>query len=157
MLLNSSAADGAGAIAVKINTTSAWSTAGARYLWMGTNGVAKLSLAYPAVIKSEPGTNLQLITDSGQIIYFAPNGANYFYMEAGAFAATSDNQSTLGTTSNRFKTAFIGSGDALPTCDATTRGAFRTVFAGGGASDTFQVCMKAAADSYAFRTVFTAP
>lgn len=50
-----------------------------------------------------------------------------------------------------------GAASGQPTCNSTNRGAMWTVFAAGGASDTFQVCMKAAADTYAWRTVFTAP
>ncbi len=65
---------------------------------------------------------------------------------------------TLGAASLPWKGVVAGAAAAsLPTCDATTRGTMFPVFAANGASDTFQVCMKAAADTYAFRTVFTAP
>ncbi len=65
---------------------------------------------------------------------------------------------TLGAASLPWKGVVAGAAAAsLPTCDATTRGTMFPVFAAGGASDTFQVCMKAAADTYAFRTVYTAP
>lgn len=56
-----------------------------------------------------------------------------------------------------YSTAVVGASGSLPTCDSTLRGGFRTVFAATSSSDTFQVCMKAAADTYAWRTVYTAP
>ncbi len=62
----------------------------------------------------------------------------------------------LGKPSIPFPYAILGSA-SQPTCDATTRGATMPVFAGSGSSDTFQVCMKSAADSYAWKTGFTAP
>ena len=44
-----------------------------------------------------------------------------------------------------------------PTCDSTSRGAMWTVQSASGAGDIFQVCMKGTADTYAWRSVFTAP
>jgi hypothetical protein len=69
-----------------------------------------------------------------------------------------DSTAALGKASKRWSVGYVGDvvGDQ-PACDATTRGGYMTIFATGGNSDTFQVCMKAAADTYAWRTVFTAP
>jgi hypothetical protein len=44
-----------------------------------------------------------------------------------------------------------------PTCDSTSRGAMWTVQSAAGVGDIFQVCMKGTADTYAWRSVFTAP
>lgn len=96
-------------------------------------------------------------------IYFAASaaayrgGAPFAFMQSTHFSPVTDGGISFGSASRRANTGYVGASGALPTCDATTRGAFRTVFAAGGASDTFQVCMKAAADTYAFRTVYTAP
>lgn len=69
-----------------------------------------------------------------------------------------DSTGTIGAASARFLVGYFGAAvGSRPTCDATTRGGTMTIFASAGASDTFQVCMKAAADTYAWRTVFTAP
>ncbi len=76
---------------------------------------------------------------------------------SGAVKPGSDSTPTLGTTSLRFKYGYIGSSGADVTCDANSRGAFRVFFAAGGSSDELRACMKAAADTYAFRTIYTAP
>jgi hypothetical protein len=53
--------------------------------------------------------------------------------------------------------AFQATGTSQPTCSSTTRGAMWTVQSAGGVGDIFQVCMKGTADTYAWRSVFTAP
>ncbi len=76
----------------------------------------------------------------------------------GASSPYTDSTATLGAASRRWIVGYMGAAvGSQPTCDATTRGGTMTIFATNGNSDTFQVCMKAAADSYAWRTVFTAP
>jgi hypothetical protein len=69
-----------------------------------------------------------------------------------------DSTQVMGDANKRWKAGLFGAAVASqPACDATTRGAIMTVFATTGSSDTLQVCMKAAADTYAWRTIFTAP
>jgi hypothetical protein len=63
---------------------------------------------------------------------------------------------TIGSSSRPFTTAYVGATGALPTCDSTTRGGFRTVFAASLSADTYQVCMKNTSDVYSWQTVFTA-
>lgn len=57
---------------------------------------------------------------------------------------------TAGSTGN-FKT---GGTTAQPTCDSTTRGYVWTVYGGAGVKDTQAVCLKDAADAYAWRTIY---
>jgi hypothetical protein len=64
---------------------------------------------------------------------------------------------TIGAAALPYDSAYVGSSGSDPTCDSNHRGQFRTFFAAGGASDEFRVCMKAAADTYAWRAVYTAP
>ncbi len=95
-----------------------------------------------------------VITDSGNI-FFSPFSG---YVLPGV-----DNTYRIGHPNFRWidmRMVTMYSGAAVasqPTCDSTNRGGVYTVFATAGNSDTFQVCMKAAADTYAWRTVFTAP
>jgi hypothetical protein len=76
---------------------------------------------------------------------------------SGALRPVSDGGTTLGGASKRFDSAAIGAAAvSQPTCDATTRGTTMTVFADSLSADTLQICMKNAADSYSWQTVFTA-
>jgi hypothetical protein len=85
-------------------------------------------------------------------------GSTGVELSAGVFRPGTDNAIGLGSASKRF--SYVGAGDVAAdqaTCDSTTRDYIMVVNAAGGASDTLQVCMKAAADTYAWRTVYTAP
>lgn len=110
-----------------------------------------------ATLVGANATNLTLQAASGQHIILSIGAGNYARITSTAIRPENDSQIEFGEASLRFKTGYVGISGALPTCDSTSRGGFRTVFAAGGASDTFQVCMKAAADTYAWRTVYTAP
>ncbi len=91
-----------------------------------------------------------LVLNTASVGLYAPTGAG--------FQPEADQVNYLGNPSKRWSVAFLGDADAdKPACDSTTRGGIIPVFAAGGASDTFQVCLKAAADTYAWRTVYTAP
>lgn len=71
---------------------------------------------------------------------------------------SSDSTLNLGGASKRFIAGYFGAAaGSQATCDATTRGATMTVFATSGNSDTFEVCMKKADNSYAWVAVGTAP
>ncbi len=87
----------------------------------------------------------------------AGSGDFYEFNGVGAFP-TADGTITSGAASHRHSYGFFGSSSAAITCDSTTRGAMRVLFSGSGVADVLQACMKqAAGDTYAFRTVFTAP
>jgi hypothetical protein len=91
-----------------------------------------------------------LVLNTASVGLYAPTGTG--------FQPETDQINYLGNPSKRWSVAFVGDAAAdQPACDATTRGGIMTVFAAGGASDTVQACMKAAADTYAWRTVYTAP
>lgn len=94
---------------------------------------------------------------------FVVGGFSQWFIDSGAFYPNSDATDSVGKSGARASTVWSRTtiaGDTAAnqlTCNSTNRGAVYTVNAAGGASDTFQVCMKAAADTYAWRTVFTAP
>ncbi len=90
-------------------------------------------------------------------------GASQWFMDGTSYYPSGDATDDVGKSANRVGIVWsrtLISGDTSgnqPACNSTNRGGVYTVRAAGGASDTFQVCMKAAADTYAWRTVFTAP
>ncbi len=99
--------------------------------------------------------NFVLITQGGTPAMYFQSGR----MQSGRnIYPLTDSDKTLGGPSQRWSEAMIGGAVAAQdACDATTRGATMTVFATTNNSDTLQVCMKAAANTYAWRTVYTAP
>ncbi len=158
LTLTSGMADGASAISTIINTTTAWSNGGARLLDIQNNGTRKLSVDTAGILLfaaagagpcNAAGTYC-LVLNAGSVGLYMPTG--------GGLQPEGDQINYLGNPSKRWSVAFVGDADAdKPACDSTTRGAMLTVFAAGGASDTLQICMKAAADTYAYRTIYTAP
>lgn len=46
-------------------------------------------------------------------------------------------------------------GGAAPTCDATTRGDIHVTRSAAGVTDSFEVCLKSAADTYSWRSIIT--
>ena len=53
------------------------------------------------------------------------------------------------------KAVVLATFGALPTASASLRGALFVVRGGAGAADTLQVCLKAAAGSYSWKTIAT--
>lgn len=83
------------------------------------------------------------------------SGATYTLQN---FRPASDSAIELGASGGRFLDVYAGAPVASQvSCNSDSRGAMMTVFANNGSSDTFQICMKSAADTYAWRTVYTAP
>jgi hypothetical protein len=122
----------------------------------GTGAGAYVGIAPGAFVGlQDNGERIQAADGAG--VLFRTNGVGRARFDYSSFRPDTDGTFNLGSGANRWSLAYIGSSSALGTCDATERGAMRTQFAAGGASDTLQVCMKAAADTYAWRTVFTAP
>lgn len=73
---------------------------------------------------------------------------------AGTIGAKSGTPITLSTTDDGVDLSTSGT---KPTCDSTTRGQLFFQEAASGASDVLYACMKAAADTYAWETVKSAP
>lgn len=83
-------------------------------------------------------TDLELaVLDSADVILFSVNGG--------------------ATISNRGGHQLNIAGAAEPTCDSTTRGLIWYTAGGAGVADKMQVCAKAAADTYAWRSMATIP
>lgn len=135
-------------------------------LWDGTRGVTIAYSASEQIIAST--ANDLYLRDSSNNGFVAQNaigggylsvgGANTYAFKAEGLYPTTASTGGLGIASKPWN--FVAAGSAVgsqPTCDSTRRGYIMVIFAGGGASDTLQACMKAAADTYAWRTVFTAP
>jgi len=92
-------------------------------------------------------------------------GANLIQMYYGAGSGTAP-LFELGSTFIRFRggTVSCGTGFRLntegaaePTCDSTVRGMIWYTTGAGGVADKMQVCAKAAADTYAWRSMATIP
>jgi hypothetical protein len=129
---------------------------GADWKLLGADDNAFLGLLSGGFVGlTDVGETVQIASGAG--ILFKTNGVYRARFDYSSFRPDSDGTFDLGQAAQRWATGYVGSSGSLPTCDSTTRGGYRTVFAGSGSSDTFQVCMKAAADSYAWRTVFSAP
>lgn len=169
----SSDADGASATALEVDTQTAWSNASASLLDLKTNNVLQFEFRPSGHIYGD-STNpfVQLDNSAGAKLGYSTtvfrassglyewdvSGSTKLELASTALRPGSDDSITLGAASRRFQVAFVGAAVASqPACGSTTRGAIMPVFATGGNSDTFQVCMKAAADTYAWRTIYTAP
>lgn len=87
----------------------------------------------------------------------------YLRANSGVIAPYDTNTHSLGASSRIWldgyiRTVYVGAASgSKPACDSSTRGGIYIVQATAGNSDVFQACMKAAADTYAWRDVFTAP
>lgn len=105
------------------------------------------------------GTAGKMILDSGTVTFEVSTAL----VVGGNFTTVSDNTYSLFTSSFRgknaaFVTAQLGGPVAdQVTCNSGARGMIFVKQATGGNPDTLEVCMKAAADTYAWRTVYTAP
>lgn len=178
----SNVADGAAAVAHVLDTTPAYTTTGAKLLSLRTNGAEFWSIAKSAfgwAINAPSSRFIEFNSGGGYragsgSYYFAENwniagglemivnGVNY-YATTTAFRTSADVAATLGASSQRWtsswqRIAVVGDTSAnKPACDSTSRGAMFLTRATAGNADTFEVCMKAAADTYAWRTIFTAP
>ncbi len=108
------------------------------------------------LIINSPSTNGTLVLLNSQV-YLAV-GSTELDINSGNVSPANDGAVSSGRASARWKGVMAGAAAASqPTCDSTTRGDMFPVFAANGASDTFQVCLKAAADTYAWRVLYTAP
>lgn len=88
----------------------------------------------------------------------APDTGSAMALYGGGIYMSQDRTYTIGAPDKRPLGVYgLDTTTARPTCDSTTRGLMLVVGAAGGASDTMVACMKSAADTYAYRTVFTAP
>jgi hypothetical protein len=91
------------------------------------------------------------------------NGASHSVFDGTSMRPYSDASYTLGKSTERWtsswqRTAVVGDTAAnQPTCDATLRGGLYVTRSAAGVGDIVQACMKGTADTYAWRTVFTAP
>ncbi len=180
-------ADGATTVGFELDNATACATAGCRLLKMksGSNemlGVLGLATGFQLVANSSTagtftGNLLELRTNDSRwfVGNTAPTGFYLNYNIAGGIEIYANQTNTANITSTAIKPGATGTitmgaaslawkgviagaaAASQPTCDSTTRGDMFPVFAAGGASDTFQICLKAAADTYAWRTVYTAP
>lgn len=135
-------------------------------IWDGTQGVTLTYSASEQIIAAT--ANDLYLRDSSNNGFVAQNaigggylsvgGANTYAFKSEGLYPTVASTGGLGIASKPWN--FVAAGSAVagqPTCDSTRRGYMMVIFATGGNSDTLQACMKAAADTYAWRTVFTAP
>jgi len=114
-------------------------------LWLGANtdAAGNISGAYE-------------ILSTGPTITWGVSGANKLRLNAtDLYPMTSG--VALGATTQFLSVRAGGAVGSRPTCDEALRSTFFNLEAAGGASDVVQVCSKSAADSYAWRDVFTAP
>lgn len=94
---------------------------------------------------------------------FVIGGASEYYMDASASYPNGDAVNDSGKSTDRWsrvwsRTTVVGdTAGNKPTCDSTLRGGLYLTRATAGNPDTLEACMKAAADTYAWRVVFTAP
>jgi hypothetical protein len=116
------------------------------YLYLNANGVA--------VGNSSPLAKLHIKTGGSTAASSAPfkvtSGTIMTTPEAGALEYDGQFYLTPSTT-ERFKLLQV-TGASQPTCDSTIRGQHWTIQGGAGVADTFQVCLKDAADVYAWVT-----
>jgi hypothetical protein len=125
-----------------------------------------LTLSAGKIYKTGEATKYISWNTAGKII--ADSGSATFEVSTalvvgGNFTTVSDNTYSAFTTSFRGKnavyvTAQLGGPAAdKPTCDSGARGKIFVNQATGGNSDTVEACVKAAADTYAWLVVATAP
>lgn len=120
------------------------------------NLLISASSAGDSYVQTLAGGNAALVSLVGNVILYAAGSISV--SNGASLVPSTDSTNALGAASQRWKYVAVGAAVASqPTCDATTRGGTMTIFATAGNSDTLQVCMKAAANTYAWRTVFTAP
>jgi hypothetical protein len=119
--------------------------------------INNIGTGFPAVYWGSTANSVYIYAAAGPEFRLRPGNVGTAISQTSLYPEIASAQ-TLGAPSMPFKHAQLGVAAASKaTCDSTTRGATMTVFATGGASDTFEVCMKAAADSYAWRVIYTAP
>ncbi len=108
-----------------------------------------------AIVQNSSGDGLYL---AGGIARFRIGSSGVVSVDTTAHYPDNDSSISSGKASQRFIAGYFGAAiGSQAACSSTTRGAMMTVFATTGNSDTHVVCMKAAADTYAWRTVYTAP
>jgi hypothetical protein len=127
-------------------------------------------------LQLEISTTLSRIRSPDTLLEFQVNDGGAYVLRSGATimrwdanstiawkpimpAADSSSTYTLGGSSGRFgyvAVQVVGAG-SLPTCDGYNQGAITTVYNGASASSTVVACLQAADNSYAWRTIFTAP
>lgn len=107
------------------------------------------SNALPCILRSQAG--LSNTTAPLQLQY-----------SAGTWASTTvplyalvNNSSNVFTLDKDGNPTFTVQGAAAPTCDSTRRGMRHYTRSAAGVTDTEEVCMKSAADTYSWRTVIT--
>ena len=127
--------------------------------------------AATAVINDSVGTELHYGTaaidlgtlGNNTIAISANTGVGYWLFTASLMAPDTDKTMAFGSTAkrvNQIVTLIDQTGGAVadqPTCDSTKRGAMFNVQATTGNGDIFQICTKGTADTYAWRTIVTAP
>lgn len=150
-------ADGASARGLVVNTQNTLSNGSARLLEVKNGGTVKAGFDTAGNLRFSTGGAGIANTGNTVSLGVGPSDVE-FYSGSGSFKPTNDGANLLGAASQRWLAGLFGAAVAgQPACSSATRGATMTIFATGGNSDTFQVCMKAAADTYAWRTVYTAP
>lgn len=161
-------ADGASSVGLAINNTTPFSSTNGKILSLRNGGVEEIYFGQPAANgywEMRTGVNGGVRNSSGSGWVWAAGetdgyaaGTPVVSLLSGIWRPFLDDGATLGDPSHRWSVGYIGAPVSdQPTCDATTRGGHMTVFAASGASDTVQECMKSAADTYAWRTIYTAP
>jgi hypothetical protein len=124
------------------------------------SGTSTARYVYAEQFRGQNSSNLIIaIAGAGAGIFMRPlsGDASGFVFLQNKFRPDTDGTETIGDDDKRVAYLYLGVTGADPTCGASQRGKTRVFFAAGGASDELRICMKAAADTYAWRTVFTAP
>jgi hypothetical protein len=116
-----------------------------------------IGAASPGLYFGNIADNAYIFSGAGPVIRIRP-GTTGTEFSAGAVNPETAAAQTLGASGLPFLHVAVGAAaGSQQACNSNTRGAVMVVFATAGNSDTLQVCMKAAADTYAWRTVYTAP
>lgn len=144
VVMKSSAADGASAVAAAVDTTSAWSNLTAKILDIRDNGASKGSFKFHPVSSTLfgwQGAGDTFFLDNNQNGFTIQGGVTFFYANNGtAYVAAgqaklypqTDVQSTLGDSTHRWLSSYVGT-DSVGTAQTSAMFLKNGTAAGAGA------------------------
>lgn len=177
-ILKSNVANGASAIALKLDTANVLSNATAKAMTFEEQDVEQGYVRFDSAagllrLYSSTGINLELGSraEGGSVpsilfnatdLSFRASGATELVLTSTALRPSADVGSDLGiSVTNRYSVGYMrsveigGTSGERPTCTSSVRGRIWTTQGGAGVTDTLYQCMKSAADTYAWITVTT--
>jgi hypothetical protein len=137
-------------------------------IYSGATGTYLALQADPTsvIMKSPDGLSYVQLSDGVGPYFYANNTPKLFVQNSATYTAqifrpnvNASASVALGASGGMF--GWVGvrlAAGSLPSCDADSAGMMTTVPGGAGVADTVQACLKqAAGDTYAWRTIYTAP